>query len=251
MVGNWPEVDLAVGAAVIGDLHLDIADEVRALAFARWLEALEAPRLVILGDLFDAWLGPGSARESGARCVIAALSAARERGTACDVVPGNRDFLLDGSFERASGCVLHPGGVLGLLPGGGRALLVHGDELCTEDLSYQRYKRIVRARWVRWVAAHLPLGLTGALGRRLRGASRRAVAAKLPAYKALQPTAARSLAAAACAPTLVCGHAHEARDERVAEDLRWIVLDAYGGARDQLSVGEGGKLELLASAGQA
>ena len=28
MVGNWPEVDLAVGAAVIGDLHLDIAAEV-------------------------------------------------------------------------------------------------------------------------------------------------------------------------------------------------------------------------------
>ena len=81
--------------------------------------------------------------------------------------------------------------------------------------------------------------------------ARRAVAAKLPAYKALQPAAARSLAAAACAPTLVCGHAHEARDERVAEDLRWIVLDAYGGARDQLSIGEAGELELLASARQA
>ncbi|MAF65744.1 MAG: UDP-2,3-diacylglucosamine diphosphatase [Planctomycetes bacterium] len=247
MVGKWPEVDLSAGAAVIGDLHLDTADEERAKSFTRWLEALAVPRLVILGDLFDAWLGPGSAGERGAGEVIAALAAARERGVLCDLVPGNRDFLLDGSFERTSGCTLHPAGALGLLADGGRAVFVHGDELCTEDRAYQRYKRLARARAVRWLGARLPRGLARAIGRRLRRASSRAVAAKTPAYKALQPAAARDLAAAAGAATLVCGHAHQARDERLDAGLRWIVLDAYGGERDELRIGAAGELELVSS----
>ncbi|MDP6538866.1 MAG: metallophosphoesterase, partial [Planctomycetota bacterium] len=104
MVGNWPEVDLTAGAAVVGDLHLDVGDGGGAARFERWLEALDAPRLLVVGDLFDTWLGPASAREPGARRVIAALGAAGERGVGCAVVPGNRDFLLGADFEAASGC---------------------------------------------------------------------------------------------------------------------------------------------------
>ncbi|MDP6538865.1 MAG: hypothetical protein QF410_04890, partial [Planctomycetota bacterium] len=169
-----------------------------------------------------------------------------------NLLPGQPALLFVGENAVNNGNgALFGDGLLGRLAGGERALFVHGDELCTRDRAYQRYKRIVRTRPVRSLAAVLPTSLGRALGRRLRRASRKAVAAKAPAYKALQPAAARDLAAAAGASTLVCGHAHAARDERIAGGPRWIVLDAYGGERDQLSIDGGGRLELVSSSGRA
>jgi len=237
VMGALPEVELRAGSLAIADLHLDAADETGAQGCARWLGELSGcPRLVLLGDLFDAWVGPAHAALPGARAVTGALAALARRGCAIDLVPGNRDFLLDAVFERAAGVALRPRGAVGRLPSGARLLLVHGDELCTLDRGYRRLKRVVRSAPVRWLAPRLPLALSTRLARRMRRASTRALDAKPVGERSMQEGACRALAAEHAAAAVLCGHAHAARDVELDGGPRWIVLDAFGGARDLLEV---------------
>jgi len=251
---SGPErIALEPGALAIADLHLDLEDAQSTAAFAAWLDALPAaPRLIVLGDLFEFWVGPAHARLPGARAVLEALARAVRRGTAIDLVPGNRDFLLDARFERACGARVRPAGLLAhwSTPDARtrRALFVHGDELCTLDLGYQRLKRVLRSSPTRALASALPLSVGRAVGRRLRRASQRALERKPSAQAQQQAAAASELCARHGADLIVCGHAHAWRDERLGGGARWIVLDAFGGARDLLRLGAAGELEPLGSA---
>ena len=103
-----PEILLEPGTLVLGDLHLDVSPRgAPPERFANWLRALEdVPRVVILGDLFDAWVGPSHLRLPAARAVCELLAELPRRGTALEVLHGNRDFLLDRAFERGSRLVL-------------------------------------------------------------------------------------------------------------------------------------------------
>jgi UDP-2,3-diacylglucosamine hydrolase len=246
-----PEVPLETGTLVLGDLHLDVSSRgPQPEAFAGWLRSLEdVPRLVILGDLFDAWVGPAHARLPAAREVCELLAALTRHGTAVEVLHGNRDFLLDDAFEAASGARVHPRGLVGLLPGRApsRALLVHGDELCTRDHAYQRMKRLLRSRPVRWAAERLPDGLALWAARRLRATSVRAVASKPQADKEQQADAVLALATAHRCALVACGHAHRFRDQQLPGGPRWWVVDAFGHGRDLLRVDGRGGLEPLSS----
>lgn len=238
-----PQLTLEAGTHLIGDLHLDVEVDGAAERFLAFAAACDAPRLVILGDLFEYWVGDAQAATPGGRAVLVALRRLVDAGCPVDVIPGNRDFLLGARFEEASGARVRPRGFVGALPGGGRALVVHGDELCTLDRGYQRLRRVLRAAPLRWAAPRLPLVVSQAIARRLRRASRSALATKPPLEAEQQPDAVRSLAAAAGCDVLVCGHAHRWRDEQLAGGPRWLVLDAFGDGRDLLTVGRGGELD--------
>ncbi len=240
-----PEVELPAGTLLIGDLHLDVSPRGgRHERFAAWAESLSGvPRLVVLGDLFDAWVGPVHARLEPARAVCAALAVLARRGCVLDVLHGNRDFLLEKTFERDSGARVRSDGMLALLPGGARALLVHGDELCTLDRAYQRMKRVLRSPAVAWTAPRLPASAALWVARRLRASSVRAVAGKPPAEKQQQPSAVRELARAHAASLVICGHAHRYRDEALAGGPRWVVVGAFGHGHDLLEITADGGLE--------
>ena len=249
LAAKLAEVELAPGSVVVADLHLEPAHADAAGAFADLCSRIAgAPRLVVLGDLFDAWIGPAHLELPGARAVTRALRTLTDSGTAVEVVHGNRDFLLDAAFERVTGARVHPHGLVGRLPGHARVLLLHGDELCTRDRAYQRLRRVVRSSFVTGLAASVPLPIALFVARRLRRASKQAVAAKLPEEKAMQEPAARELAALRDASIVVTGHAHDARDTALVDGPRWIVLDAFGGVRDAFVVGDAGGGELVRSA---
>ncbi len=243
-VESLPEFDLEPDARVIADLHLDAADPAACRPFAAWIATLRSvPTLVILGDLFDVWVGPAQARMDGAALVLDALAVLARGCTRVIVVPGNRDFLLDASFESRTGARIAREGFIGRidgLDGARRALFVHGDTLCTLDTGYQRLRRTLRSGPVQWLGPRLPLWAGTAIARRLRRASVRAIAEKLPEEKSVQASAARELALAHRADLVVCGHAHVFRDESLENGPRWIVLDAFGGAHDLLRVIAGG-----------
>jgi len=175
-----------------------------------------------------------------------ALASCTKRGITVEIVPGNRDFLLDRSFTERTGARLYPEGFVGLAAGR-RVLFVHGDTLCTKDIGYQRLRRILRSKPVRWVAPRVPLALGSSIARKLRRESVRALAGKLPDEKSIQRDAVVAAARAGRCATLVSGHAHEFRDERLEGDIRFVVVDAFGGARDLLRVDEKGEVTVAES----
>jgi UDP-2,3-diacylglucosamine hydrolase len=243
-----PEIPLEPGTRIVADLHLDLSDAERAREFLRWLAQQRGiPRLVVLGDLFDVWVGPAQERLPLGPAVLDALRDLVGSGTKLEVLHGNRDFLLDQRFEERTGARVHTRGIVGLAGGGTRVLLIHGDELCTKDLGYQRLKRRIRSRPVRALARALPLPIATRVARKLRRSSMQALWVKLPEEKAMQADACLELARVHRARTVVCGHAHTFRDEKLPDGTRWIVLDAFGGVKGMLEVGTGGDLALLES----
>ncbi len=243
-------IELSRGSLVIGDLHLDLEREEGIEPFLAWLGRVAGcPRIVILGDLFEYWFGMAQARCPGGRRVLGALAALGGAGTAVDVVPGNRDFLLGRRFERASGCRVRPGGLIAETPGDGPALLLHGDELCTRDRAYLRMRRVLRSAPVRFLGPRMPRAMGRWGARRLRRASTRAVEAKPDLDTALQPEACRAFARTHGVRTVVCGHAHVFRDEDLGPDgPRWLVVGAFGGPGDTFTVGPEGRLEVAGDA---
>lgn len=245
-----PEIELRLGALVICDLHLDLGTVEGPEAFVRWLGAIGTPaQLIVLGDLFDVWVGPAQAQLPGAPSVLDAFARLTEQGTEILVVHGNRDFLLDETFERRTGARIVPDGFVGVC-GGERILFVHGDELCTLDTNYLRLRAVVRSRPVAWLAPRIPLPVAVRIAKRLRRASTRALTVKPVEEKSMQLAAAETVAEEARADLVVCGHAHEYRVRELGSGSRWMVLDAFGGERDVLRVGDGGA-QAVCSAGMA
>jgi UDP-2,3-diacylglucosamine hydrolase len=158
----WRAVD------VISDLHLDESHPRTFAAFERQLLRTPADAVLLLGDIFEAWVGDDAADEPGsfeARCADLLREAASRRTVA--FMAGNRDFLVGADFLRRTGLQrLHDPT---LAVGWGQALLLtHGDALCVGDTSYQRFRSMVRApEWQRTVLAR-PLPERRAMARQLR-----------------------------------------------------------------------------------
>lgn len=235
---------LEPGTRVITDLHLaPLGDERTALFEAACAELTDTPRLIILGDLFDVWVGRKQARLDGTARVLRALRQLTERGVAVELVPGNRDTLLGATFERSTGGRLHREGFLAESPCGlrtERIAFVHGDALCTLDRGYLRLRWLLRTRPVRFVSRFVPLWIARRVGERLRSESERRKPFKLEAERSIRPAAVELLAKGAGSDVVVCGHAHVARDVAL-RGVRWIVVAAWreSGA-DELSIGNAG-----------
>lgn len=151
---------------LIADLHLDAQRPETTRLFTDFLDgpAREADALYIMGDLFEAWIGD-DARDAVATNVAIHLRALAETGTSIFFICGNRDFLLGEEYCRQAGMTYleEPFALPGSDPS---ILLLHGDVLCTDDVSYQRFRRKVRNPdwqrrmlsrpvWYRRLLAHL------------------------------------------------------------------------------------------------
>src|SRR5699024_3535370 len=85
---------------------------------------------------------------------------------------GNRDFLVGDRFCREAGMSRLEEPHF-LSHAGQRVLLLHGDTLCTDDVSYQNFRRKVRdPRWQQRMLAK-PAWFRGLLARLARWMSRR------------------------------------------------------------------------------
>lgn len=140
----------------ISDLHLSPARPELIQLACDFLDfhASTVDELYILGDIFNTWLGDDLIPDEFLPFVnqLQALSA---QGIRVFLMVGNRDFMLGQEFARLVGATLIQDGYrlkLGQLD----ALLMHGDSLCTDDISYQRYRRVVRNRVLQWCFLHLP-----------------------------------------------------------------------------------------------
>ncbi|QDV07577.1 UDP-2,3-diacylglucosamine hydrolase [Planctomycetes bacterium Poly30] len=239
------EIELRPGALVIADLHLAPTGDARTAGFIEWCDGLGpgVPQLVIMGDFFDTWVGAKQVRLPGTKEVLDALLRATARGASVHVIPGNRDALMDASFERATGAELHAEGFIGVLSTtGGRAAFVHGDSLCTLDHDYLRLRPIWRKPFVRWMSRHAPFWFARWVGHRMRKQSENRKAYKPTEAKSIRPAAVHALARATRAELVVCGHAHDTRDERLEGGPRFVVVGAWGWPHDVFRVVPDGAL---------
>ena len=134
----------------ISDLHLSLDRPATLDRFESFLDRYPQPgdRLFILGDLFDLWVGDDDDDALAMRS-RAALGAVTARGVSLYAQRGNRDIMLGRRLLRDCGGELladcHVTEVAGQ-----RTLLTHGDLLCTDDVDYQRARRIYRNPLVQW-----------------------------------------------------------------------------------------------------
>ncbi len=129
----------------ISDLHLTHQRPAVTNLFLVFLEeqAVSADALYILGDLFEYWIGDEAVNLEVVRPIIGGLRKLAATGTPVYVMRGNRDVLLGADFEKACGCqLLEDPTVIDL--NGNATLLSHGDYLCTDDVEYQEFRKMVR-----------------------------------------------------------------------------------------------------------
>jgi UDP-2,3-diacylglucosamine hydrolase len=232
----------------VSDLHIDASQPEIARQFVEFLagEARSADALYVLGDLFEVWLGDDDPAPEK-RIVIAALRRLTDSGTRCFVLHGNRDFLIGARFCTAAGCTLLVDGSVVEVQRR-RVLLMHGDLLCTDDLSYQRLRRILRNPLMLAVIPRLPLATRQRLAARLRAGSRAHTGSTAPEIMDVNQDAVLAAFAAFGVDTMIHGHTHRPAVHEMSlrsGPARRIVLgDWY--AQGSVLVANDGEFELRA-----
>ena len=216
----------------LSDLHLSPARPALVAAFHAFCAgpAREAAGVYLLGDLFDDWIGDDQLREPLPAEVARALKMVTAAGVAVGVVTGNRDFLLGDAFAKATGVTLLSAPLV-INIGGTPTVLLHGDELCTADVGYQRMRRMTHnTRWQQRFLA-LPYVVRRGIANWLRRRSRAATSGKSEEIMDVEPRAVESAFREADVARMIHGHTHRpARhhlvvDGRVCE--RFVLADWY------------------------
>ncbi|MDF2691571.1 MAG: lpxH [Gammaproteobacteria bacterium] len=148
---------------IISDLHLSESHHDSSRLFFRFLEekAYSAEALYILGDFFEFWIGDDDLSPFH-KNIIEALAKLSQSGVKLFFMHGNRDFLLGKKFAKMAGAtILNDPAVIEFY--GRKVLLTHGDQLCTDDIRYQKYRKIVNRKWVQKLFLLLPLSRRRAL----------------------------------------------------------------------------------------
>jgi len=196
---------------IASDIHLGAGVPHTARAFYAFLGQArqQAQALILCGDLFDAWIGDDHALRHPPAWLAEATHELRltARAVPLWLVHGNRDFLMGQALARALGAQLLAAPVR-LNTDAGPILLAHGDEYCTDDRAYQRYRRIVRTPWVQRAFLSLPLAARRRIADWARMHSHQAQRQKSLQIMDVNPAAvARALQAARC-KVLIHGHTH-------------------------------------------
>ncbi|HKU85485.1 MAG TPA: UDP-2,3-diacylglucosamine diphosphatase [Casimicrobiaceae bacterium] len=166
-------------ALFISDLHLAPEREGALAAFHAFARgpAQAASAVYVMGDLFDAWLGDDQRDEPFAQKVLTSLRSVSDAGVPLFVARGNRDFLLGEAFAGAAGATLLGEQTVVDL-GGTPTLVTHGDEFCTDDTQYQRYRTWSRDPRLQRGLLRLPYRARRAIASWLRRESRAATSRK-------------------------------------------------------------------------
>jgi UDP-2,3-diacylglucosamine hydrolase len=245
----------------ISDLHLNAGAPATLARFLRFCEEEAAARaeLVILGDLFEYWIGDDTleaADDPVSRTVAAALRALTERGIRVYVMHGNRDLLLGVGFLRATGAQLLADPAVASI-GRREVMLAHGDAWCTQDIAYMQFRATVRQEGTQRQFLAGPRAARLAFMGAARAQSEAGKRAKAMEIMDVTPAAVDDALRAAGLRVLIHGHTHRPAVHRFAIDgepaERWVLPDwdfdatAEGSARGgYLVADEAGSLRAVA-----
>ncbi len=192
----------------ISDLHLKAERPDITRAFLHFITetATDADALYLLGDIFEAWIGddlPIPEFEP----ILNALKSLSDQGCQLYFQHGNRDFLVGSTFLQKIGASLLEEKQQVILPIG-PALLMHGDQLCTDDKEYQEFRSTVRDP--EWQKAFLakPIKERIAIAKQLRATSQQRAIEKSDDIMDVNPSAVCTALKESNIELLIHGHTH-------------------------------------------
>lgn len=216
---------------LLSDLHLPAQPSRLREAFVEFLEgpARKAQKVFILGDLFEYWIGDDVGLQIYAKEIsrIAALSAS---GVEVFFMAGNRDFLAGKGFAEISGATILPDPCLMVLEGT-PTLLSHGDIYCSDDVGYQKWRRISRNSLIQRLFLLLPRALRERIAGDLRSQSAGNKAGKSAEIMDVTEASVVDAFKAHQVRRMIHGHTHRPADHRDAEGHERIVLADWTPAR--------------------
>jgi UDP-2,3-diacylglucosamine hydrolase len=227
----------------VGDVHLD-RDDPELSSFLSYLHGLtpRAGRIVLMGDLFNLWIGNPELEQDHHRAVISCLKAMRDEGAEIHYLEGNRDYRIARAHVGGAFDVV---GDFGLREdwGGRRIWAAHGDLINRNDLQYRAWRRLSRSAPAWWLFATIPdarrFAIAESVERRMRTTN---VEMKREFPEALvKEYASRHLASPTAA--VVLGHFHVEKELRAGPTGGDIfVLPEWKGSRRHLRVTSAGEM---------
>ena len=216
------EVAPLVNPVFISDLHLAPEHPKTLMQFFRFMK-MQLPyyeELVILGDLFDYWIGDDTI--GAAEPVVKALAYASSIGKRVLITQGNRDVML-GFAEACGATLLAPEVTVECM--GRRFLLSHGDEWCTKDVEYQKFRAMTRDPQWQIGALSLPVAKRIELARQARSRSEGDKSGKTMEMMDVVDVEVYKAAKAAGADIVIHGHTHKPASHELADIQRWVIPD--------------------------
>jgi len=217
---TWQCVDL------ISDLHLQSAETATFEAWRHFMCTTSAQAVLILGDLFEVWVGDDAVDSDPFLQACAEVLRQTAQRLTVAFMPGNRDFLVGQKFLSSCGVqALHDPTVLEW--GDMRVLISHGDALCLDDVDYQRFRLHVRSDdWQQaFLAQPLHERLRLARAMRMHSESQKRSDA---VYADADTATSLAWLKAADSRHLIHGHTHQAADHSLLETphtLRQVLSD--------------------------
>ena len=190
----------------IADLHLSPNHPRLVRGFLDLLDAYQNKhtQLYILGDWFNAWIGDDYTA-AWLDEVVARLKQFSQAGNQIYFIVGNRDFALGQKFlDQFSGQLLPD--VYTLHIGSQQVRLEHGDALCTDDVSYQKFRKIIRNPIILGILKKTPLAFRQKLAQGFRKKSQQAN--QIKSYDVMDVNADAVSQALQHADVLIHGHTH-------------------------------------------
>lgn len=216
---RWRSVDF------ISDLHLQASDAPTFAAWADYLQHTTADAVMILGDLFELWIGDDCLNQEQ-RFEHDCVSVLRSAGSRLDlyIMQGNRDFLMGRALMAA--CRAHAlSDPTILVCGTQRWLLTHGDALCLGDHAYMAFRAVVRTPQWRTDFLGKPIAERLQLARNMRSQSE-ARKQTGTVYADVDNLAANALLQQHGAHHMIHGHTHRPAEHPLHGDSqRWVLSD--------------------------
>jgi UDP-2,3-diacylglucosamine hydrolase len=213
----WQTVDL------ISDLHLQASETATFEAWRDYMANTPADAVLILGDLFEVWVGDDAVDQDPFLQSCAEVLRHTSQRTQVAFMPGNRDFLVGQRFLY--GCGVQPLSDPCVLEFETRKILLsHGDALCLGDSDYQIFRALVRdGVWQRdFLAKPLKERLDLARGMRAMSESQKE---RNKVFADADPAMALAWMNWASADCLVHGHTHQPADHPLGNGQRHVLSD--------------------------
>ena len=222
---------------IIADLHLTQVEINKIELFNKFCSkyASQVGQLFILGDLFNTWIGDDISLNNY-RSIVTILNKLTKT-TQVFVMAGNRDFLLSNSFEKETGCKLIKEPYL-LNHNEKNYLLIHGDNLCTDDVDYQKLKKVLRNPIIQFVFLHLPKNLRLKLTGQLRKKSIEAQSYKSEKIMDVNQLAVDELMTNYSGADLIHGHTHRQNTHKMEYYTRYVLGDWKNNQGNAIKLGE-------------